>query len=122
MHFIIIAFVLVFAIIPLAYETYNPACGKCAPVVLFNKCSAKDEGELCIVRGYEQVELMIELISGATVSIVLIFCTVAMVWVYLYVRGQEIRNRRYIFGGSNNAENHRVKTDTKNPLSLHSLP
>eukprot|EP00957_Ditylum_brightwellii_P028959 2187591-Ditylum_brightwellii.AAC.1 len=56
MHFIIISFVLTSAIIPLAYETYNPDCGECFPVVLMDKCSSKDEGELCIVRGNEQLQ------------------------------------------------------------------
>eukprot|EP00957_Ditylum_brightwellii_P075027 5701652-Ditylum_brightwellii.AAC.1 len=53
MHFIIITFVLVVAIIPLAYKMYNPACGDCAAVPLWGKCSTKDEGEFCIVHGNE---------------------------------------------------------------------
>eukprot|EP00957_Ditylum_brightwellii_P116990 8923751-Ditylum_brightwellii.AAC.1 len=72
-----------------------------------DKCSTKDEGELCIVRGNKLVFTVIEAIRGATISIVLIFCTVAMVWVYLYVRKQEVRNRRYTFGGPNNTDNHK---------------
>eukprot|EP00957_Ditylum_brightwellii_P067353 5112658-Ditylum_brightwellii.AAC.1 len=121
MHFIIIAFVLVVAIIPLAYETYNPDCGDCFPVVLFGKCSIKDEGELCIVRGNQQVFTVIRLIAGATICTVLIFCTVAMVWVYLYVRRQEMRNRRYIFGGLNTADNHRESRRIRKILFLYTL-
>uniref|UniRef100_A0A7S2A1N2 G-protein coupled receptors family 1 profile domain-containing protein n=1 Tax=Ditylum brightwellii TaxID=49249 RepID=A0A7S2A1N2_9STRA len=121
MHFIIIAFVLVFAIIPLVYETYNPACGECVPGVLLGKCSTKDEGELCIVRGNEQVQLVLQLIAGASILIVLIFCTVVMVWVYLHVRRQEMRNRRYNFGGSNNAENHRESRRIRKILFLYTL-
>eukprot|EP00957_Ditylum_brightwellii_P041188 3117733-Ditylum_brightwellii.AAC.1 len=78
MHFIIIAFALTIAIIPLAYENYNPFCGECSSVVLLDKCSTKDEGELCIVRGNEQVRSVLRLVGGATGVIVLIFCTVAM--------------------------------------------
>eukprot|EP00957_Ditylum_brightwellii_P044233 3356210-Ditylum_brightwellii.AAC.1 len=78
MHFIIIAFVLVLAIIPLVYESYNPGCGECFPAVLWGKCSTKDEGELCIVLGNEQVQLVIEIFARALILIVLIFCTVAM--------------------------------------------
>jgi len=121
MHFIIIAFVLVLAIIPLAYETYNPACGQCNVFPLWGKCSTKDEGELCIVRGNEQVVTVIQNIGGAAILIVLIFCTVAMVWVYLHVRRQELRNRRYVFGGSNNAANHRESRRIRKILFLYTL-
>mmetsp|Transcript_6878 Transcript_6878/g.9149 ORF Transcript_6878/g.9149 Transcript_6878/m.9149 type:complete len:240 (-) Transcript_6878:40-759(-) len=121
MHFLIIAFVLVFAIIPLVYETYNPWCGGCTIIPLWGKCSAKDEGEFCIVRGNQKVELVLRLIAGAAILIVLIFCTVAMVWVYLYVRRQEMRNRRYIFGGSNNAANHRESRRIRKILFLYTL-
>mmetsp|Transcript_24669 Transcript_24669/g.32708 ORF Transcript_24669/g.32708 Transcript_24669/m.32708 type:complete len:376 (-) Transcript_24669:60-1187(-) len=121
MHFIIIAFVLVFAIIPLVYETYNPECGICNTTVLWGKCSTNDEGKLCIVRGNEQVVTVIRLIAFALILIVLIFCTVAMVWVYLYVRRQEMRNRRYIFGGSNNTENHRESRRIRKILFLYTL-
>mmetsp|Transcript_13121 Transcript_13121/g.19419 ORF Transcript_13121/g.19419 Transcript_13121/m.19419 type:complete len:380 (+) Transcript_13121:30-1169(+) len=121
MHFIIIAFVLVLAIIPLAYETYNPACGECNLTPLWGKCSTKDEGELCIVRGNEQVFTVILNIGGASILIVLIFCTVVMVWVYLHVRRQEMRNRRYNFGISNNADNHRESRRIRKILFLYTL-
>jgi len=121
MHFIIITFVLVLAIIPLAYETYNPDCGECTVFPLLGKCSTKDEGELCIVRGNQQVQLVLQLIGGASILFDLIFCTVAMVWVYLHVRRQEMRNRRYIFGGSNNAANHRESRRIRKILFLYTL-
>jgi len=121
MHFIIIAFALVLAIIPLAYETYNPDCGECYPLVLYGECSTKDEGEVCVVRGNLQVYNVIRFIAGATFCIVLLFTTVAMVWVYLYVRRQETRNRRYIFGGSNNTDNHRESRRIRKILFLYTL-
>mmetsp|Transcript_26025 Transcript_26025/g.33160 ORF Transcript_26025/g.33160 Transcript_26025/m.33160 type:complete len:375 (-) Transcript_26025:73-1197(-) len=121
MHFLIIAFVLVFAIIPLVYETYNPWCGGCTIIPLWGKCSAKDEGEFCIVRGNQKVELVLRLIAGAAILIVLIFCTVVMVWVYLHVRRQEMRNRRYNFGISNNADNHRESRRIRKILFLYTL-
>mmetsp|Transcript_17010 Transcript_17010/g.24108 ORF Transcript_17010/g.24108 Transcript_17010/m.24108 type:complete len:266 (-) Transcript_17010:32-829(-) len=121
MHFIIITYVLTIAIIPLVSETYNPLCGTCFLNVIWDTCSTKDEGELCIVRGNEQVVTVIRLIAFALILIVLIFCTVAMVWVYLHVRRQEMRNRRYIFGGSNNTENHRESRRIRKILFLYTL-
>mmetsp|Transcript_6879 Transcript_6879/g.9154 ORF Transcript_6879/g.9154 Transcript_6879/m.9154 type:complete len:239 (-) Transcript_6879:40-756(-) len=120
MHFIIIAFVLVLAIIPLAYETYNPNCGECIPAPLWGKCSTKDEGELCIVHGSEKVFVVIVMIMGASFLIVVFFSTVAMVLVYLHVRRQEMRNSRYNFR-QHNTENHKESKRIRKILFLYTL-
>eukprot|EP00957_Ditylum_brightwellii_P081636 6210145-Ditylum_brightwellii.AAC.1 len=120
MHFIIIAFVLTTAIIPLVYETYNPTCGSCFPVVSWDICSTKDEGELCIVRGNEQVQGAVFIILIASSLFALIFCTVAMVWVYLHVKRQEMRNKQYNFR-QHNTDNHRESRRIRKILFLYTL-
>eukprot|EP00957_Ditylum_brightwellii_P002084 160491-Ditylum_brightwellii.AAC.1 len=120
MHFIIIAYVLVIAIISLLYETYNPICGECTSIVLWGKCSTKDEGKLCIVRGNQQVQSVIGLSGGAVVFIFVIFCTVMMVWVYLHIRRQEMRNRHYNVCSST-TDNHRESRQIQKILFLYTL-
>mmetsp|Transcript_24667 Transcript_24667/g.32706 ORF Transcript_24667/g.32706 Transcript_24667/m.32706 type:complete len:266 (-) Transcript_24667:29-826(-) len=120
MHFIIITYVLTIAIIPLVSETYNPLCGTCFLNVIWDTCSTKDEGELCIVHGSEKVFVVIVMIMGASFLIVVFFSTVAMVLVYLHVRRQEMRNSRYNFR-QHNTENHKESKRIRKILFLYTL-
>eukprot|EP00957_Ditylum_brightwellii_P051616 3914706-Ditylum_brightwellii.AAC.1 len=103
MHFIILTYVLSIAVVPLLYESYNPACGFCVPATIW-KCSIKDENDGCtlatLVRGKIRIDYLMRILSVALLLIALIFCTVAMVWVYLHVKRQEVRTQRYHFRGS----------------------
>jgi len=104
MHIIIITCTISSAVVPLVFQTYNPNCGVCNPTILYDTCSTKDGGKLCVLRGNEIVDFVLNTIVGAAVILALIFCTVAMVWVYLHVRRQEIRMQQYNFR-QRNADN-----------------
>uniref|UniRef100_A0A7S4SJ62 G-protein coupled receptors family 1 profile domain-containing protein n=2 Tax=Ditylum brightwellii TaxID=49249 RepID=A0A7S4SJ62_9STRA len=120
LHIIIIALALTMAVIPLAFQTYNPHCGNCYPEVMYDACTNKKEGNLCIVRGNETVNYMFRIINGALFYIALIFCTVAMLWVYLHVRKQEVKMQRYNFR-QHNAENHKESKRIRKVLFLYTL-
>mmetsp|Transcript_25845 Transcript_25845/g.38413 ORF Transcript_25845/g.38413 Transcript_25845/m.38413 type:complete len:354 (-) Transcript_25845:666-1727(-) len=121
MHVIIITVVLIIAIVPLAFQSYNPFCGQCIPTLVW-KCSIKDEKESCnwVLRGARTVAVVSDILSGALLIIALIFCTVAMVWVYLHVRRQELKMQEYNFRG-HNEEHHRESKRIRKILLLYTL-
>jgi len=121
MHVIIITVVLIIAIVPLAFQSYNPFCGQCIPTLVW-KCSIKDEKESCnwVLRGARTVAVVSDILSGSLLIIALIFCTVAMVWVYLHVRRQEVKMQRYVFRGSA-SEKHKESKRIRKILFLYTL-
>eukprot|EP00957_Ditylum_brightwellii_P196658 14983914-Ditylum_brightwellii.AAC.1 len=84
MHTVIITVVLTSAVVPLVFQSYNPSYGNCVADVIYDICSTKDEGKICIVRGSEKVYFVIGIIMGATLTITIIFCTVVMMWVHVH--------------------------------------
>jgi len=120
-HIIIFTLALFIAAIPLSTQTYNPFCGYCYYGVMYEKCSSdKDEEELCIMRGNKTVEFVMSLTYRVLLFFVLIFCTIAMVWVYLHVRRQELRMQRYNFR-QHNTEKHKESKRIRKILSLYTL-
>jgi len=121
MHIIIFTLALSIAVVPLSTQTINPWCGYCFYGALYDKCSSgKDKEELCAVRGNETVEFVIDIIYRVLLFSVLIFCTIAMVWVYLHVRRQELRMGQYNFR-QHNRETHRESKQIRKILSLYTL-
>mmetsp|Transcript_6871 Transcript_6871/g.9131 ORF Transcript_6871/g.9131 Transcript_6871/m.9131 type:complete len:310 (-) Transcript_6871:262-1191(-) len=120
MHIIIITCTISSAVVPLVFQTYNPNCGVCNPTILYDTCSTKDGGKLCVLRGNEIVDFVLNTIVGAAVILALIFCTVAMVWVYLHVRRQELKMQEYNFRG-HNEEHHRESKRIRKILLLYTL-
>jgi len=117
LHTTIITVALTTALVPLAYQSYNPSCGTCWSMFIADKCS---DGEECIVRGSRTVFVAYSYIQGATLFIMNVFCTVAMVWVYLHVRRQELKMQEYNFRG-HNEEHHRESKRIRKILLLYTL-
>jgi len=121
LHIIIIALALTMAIIPLFFQSYNPRCGNCTIEVIFDECnSTDDEEELCVVRGNLTVANVLFFIGFSMVFIMLIFGTVAMVWVYVHVRRQETKTKRYNFRGVQR-DNHRESKRIRKILLLYTI-
>jgi len=121
LHIAIVVVALSTAVVPFFFQLYNPACGICNLRPRVGMCGngKDDEVFFCIVRGnHETVYWAIYWIVVATKMFALIFCTIAMLWVYFYVRRQENKNQRYNFRG-HNANNHKESMRIRKILLLY---
>lgn len=122
MHASIITAAFIYASVPLPMESYNPDCGQCLWAPLYGECdnnsnsalsnaedtpnhniyasTAEEEG-LCLIRGNAALQFQYWEVFWAFLWIMLIFCTIAMVAVYLTVRRQEKKMTRYTFTARN---------------------
>eukprot|EP00567_Pseudictyota_dubia_P010462 CAMPEP_0197445334 /NCGR_PEP_ID=MMETSP1175-20131217/10580_1 /TAXON_ID=1003142 /ORGANISM="Triceratium dubium, Strain CCMP147" /LENGTH=414 /DNA_ID=CAMNT_0042976277 /DNA_START=438 /DNA_END=1682 /DNA_ORIENTATION=+ len=98
MHCTILLSSFIYATVPLFYHGYNPSCinGQCTFDVIKD-----DNGS--IIRGSEVLSAGCGLVFYATLLLMLVFCTTAMVWVYASVRRQENRMKKYRFGSNSDS-------------------
>ncbi|KAL7551738.1 hypothetical protein ACHAWF_014923 [Thalassiosira exigua] len=89
-HACIILIALAWAIIPLPMQGYNADCGQCIWIPLYDASGN-------VVRGSSKLQHVYWVIFFSHVWLMIIFCTVAMVCVYITVRRQEDKQKKYVF-------------------------
>jgi len=93
MHATIIMIALVFAIVPLPIQGYNAFCGQCLWQPLYDESGN-------VVRGSQKLSDIYSSLFPTYVWALIVFCTYAMLSVYVSVRKQETRMKRYAVEGS----------------------
>ena len=121
MHFIILMFVLVVALVPLFYQSYNPyyltSGGRCMEVTLPLDCN---NTTIECVRGDVTLEIVYHWLEISVTFLVTIFCTVAMIVIYRSVYNQEKRMARYnIIGDSDTEDRHRRSKHIRKSMILY---
>jgi len=121
MHIFIFVVSLAYGIIPLPLDSYNPQCGQCLVLPLEYECNDPAfDGELC-VRGSPMVGLVWYRLFLAALWIMIIFCTLAMGWIYISVRRQEVKQTMYRFPGEATRDYHRESRRIRKILLLYTV-
>ena len=116
MHFFIMVFALIVALVPLFYQNYNPYCGRCTEVTLPLDCNNTTE----CVRGSATLEIIHDWLEISVTFLVTIFCTVAMIIIYRSVYNQEKRMARYnTIGDSDTEDRHRRSRHIRKSMILY---
>jgi len=122
MHTFICVVSLVYGIIPLPLKGYNPTCGQCMWLPLEDECNDPAvDGELCVVRGSRMVGVVWWNLFWAAMWSMIIFCSLAMIWIYISVRGQEVRQTIYSFPGEETRDYHRESRRIRKILLLYTI-
>ena len=122
MHIFIFVVSLVYSIVPLPLESYNVSCGWCTVGSLMYECDGSAvHGELCVERGSPRIRVVYENIGMAAIWGMIIFCTLAMSWVYIHVRRQEARQAMYNVPGDQTQNYHRESRRIRKILFLYTL-
>lgn len=97
MHKFIAVSAVILGSFPLFFQGYNPECGLCRPVPLPFWCGdwVMGDGETECIRGNEFLAEIFLYIFWVQISMITLFCTVAMVEVYRAVYNQERKISAY---------------------------
>jgi len=106
-HLFNIVSTFVVASIPLFFGGYNPKCGTCRPVPKPYWCGEwmmEDGSEAECVRGNDKLSNAYIFLFWVAISIMTVFCTVAMISIYLSVYLQERKMVKYRFQSEDDEE------------------